>query len=123
MHTHGHAVKVRLTAKARALIRQVRETHPNLHLLLDDTGCCGPSNVFLQDRVPAPPYEALGRIDGVKVYIHPIFAGGRVQAFVLDAYVSEADDSFSLETALGRRLTLAFEPVRSSVKGSTSGVD
>ena len=122
MNTHGHAVKVRLTAKAQALIRQVRETHPDLHLLLDDTGCCGPSNVFLQDRGPAPPFEALGRIDGVEVYVHPTFARGRVRPFVLDAYVSEADDSFSLETALGRRLTLAFEPVRSGVKGSSAGV-
>ncbi|MFQ6012040.1 MAG: DUF779 domain-containing protein [Thermoplasmata archaeon] len=97
---------VRFTPRTQGLIRRVQATHPDLYLLLDDTGCCGPSNVFLQDRPPAPVYEALGQVDGVDVYIHPTFAGGRAQAFTIDAYRSETDDSFSLETALGHRLTL-----------------
>ncbi|MFQ5986279.1 MAG: DUF779 domain-containing protein [Thermoplasmata archaeon] len=102
------AMGVRFTAQAQGLIRRLRKRHPDLYLLLDDTGCCGPSSVFLQQTPPSPVYETMGRVDGVEVYIHPSFAGDRAQAYTVDAYPSETDDSFSLETALGHRLTLGF---------------
>ena len=105
------------------VIHRVRETHSDLHLLLDDTGCCGPSNVFLQDHAPFPIYESLGRVNGVTVSIHPTFARGGARIFVVDAYPSEADDSFSLETTLGHRLTLGFETAKSGEPGTSAEVD
>ncbi|MFQ5552876.1 MAG: DUF779 domain-containing protein [Thermoplasmata archaeon] len=111
---------VRFTAQAQGLLRRLRKRHPDLYLLLDDTGCCGPSNVFLQQTPPAPVYEAIGTVDGVEVFIHPTFAGDRAHAYTVDAYPSETEDSFSLETALGHRLTLGFRSVAENASDASN---
>jgi hypothetical protein len=103
--------------EAHNVIRGIKSTSGkgNLYLIVDDTGCCGDSNVFLlagtshggkNERV----LDAGGE-GGLEIFVNPIF-GQRLSNYNLniDVYDTESDDSFSLETAVGKRLYLRMTP-------------
>jgi uncharacterized protein (DUF779 family) len=100
-------LRLRLTPAARALLAAIAAEAPDACLVLDDTGCCGASPVFLRRGPPGPPYEPLGAVAGLEAYVHPAFRPtleGREA--IVDVYAVEVDDSFSLEVRRGRRLAL-----------------
>lgn len=100
---------IELTDSAREVLSDLREDNPAIHVLVDDTGCCGSSHVFVQDHPPGPRYEAVGTAEGVDVHLHPGFQRGTtLEELSIDVTETRADDSFSLETRLGVRLTLAL---------------
>lgn len=78
--------------------------------MVDDTGCCGFSNVFLQEGEPGPVYRPLLENELVRVYAHPSYLK-TVEGFrelVFDAIDDPAGDSFSLETEFGERLVVGL---------------
>jgi len=101
---------VRLTERAKDLVRRIGRDYDRLFILLDDTGCCGPGNVFLQKERPGEPYVTVGTAEGLEIRIHPSFHGDRRgEEFVIDAHVAAMDDSFSLETRYGYRFILHLD--------------
>ena len=101
---------LRSSERARELLAALAAEHRHLVVLLDDSGCCGPGNVFVQVEEPRPVYLPVGAVGGVPVYIAPSFLRGANAAQIfLDVRPAPLDDSLSLETARGVRLTVAFE--------------
>jgi len=103
-------VPVRASRSALELLEEIAGTHPRLYLLLDDSGCCGPGNVFLQSDPPRAVYRLLGWVGEVPVYAEPRFLrGAGARDVALDVRASPVDDSFSLEAGRGWRFTVAFD--------------
>jgi hypothetical protein len=79
-----------------------------VHVMIDDDGCCGFSNVFV--RTGEPPVGEWLQIhsdEKSRVYVHPGFqASLGNRAFFIDVVDRESDDSFSAETSLGKKLLL-----------------
>ena len=104
------SVPVRVTPAAAELLRELRAEHGALVVLLDDSGCCGPGNVFVQTEAPRPAYRPIGTAEGVPVYADPTFVRDGSEATVcLDVRAAPLDDSLSLEAALGSRFVVRFE--------------
>ncbi|MGB6442191.1 MAG: hypothetical protein WBF81_02710 [Thermoplasmata archaeon] len=101
---------LRTSPPALELLEVLSAEHPPLHLLLDDSGCCGPGNVFVQTEPPRAPYLPIGRAGPVPVYVHPAFLRGTPpSSLFLDVRAAPLDDSGSLETAHARRFTVRFD--------------
>jgi uncharacterized protein (DUF779 family) len=112
---------VRSSPRARQLLAELATEHAQLVVLLDDSGCCGPGNVFVQVEPPRPGYRRAGVVGDVPVYIAPSFLrDADVSQISLDVRPAPLDDSLSLETARGVRLTVVFQPA--AEPGSTTPV-
>jgi uncharacterized protein (DUF779 family) len=114
--------------RARELLRALVAERGPLVLLLDDSGCCGPGNVFVQVERPRPSYRWVATVERAEVFIAPSFLQeADPSAIVLDVRPAPLDDSLSLETARGVRLTVEFgrpePPTRaySSAEAATGG--
>ena len=101
---------VRLTTTAAALLQTISKEHRSLVLLLDDTSCCSNSNVMLRESKPSWPVSLLAEIDGLRIFVNPVLERSlKAQQITIDA-LDFADDSLSLETDYGKRLTMSVEP-------------
>jgi len=109
------AVSVVLTDAARELMRRVRtERHGSLALVIGN-GCCDSTAPFLFETYLAGPNEThIGTLDGgvavlLDTALADLFAGREV---VIDAGPagSQGEDSFSCESELGMRFSLARLP-------------
>ena len=93
------------------MLRELIAEHGPLYLLLDDSGCCGPGNVFVQAETPRESYLPIGEAAGIPVSIDPGFLRGDDPARLsLDLRPAPNDDSFSLEARHSQRFTVTFEP-------------
>ncbi len=103
-----------VSAEGRALLIELaRESGPGLCVLLDDSGCCGPGNVFVQSESPQPSYRFYASVAGIPVYADPAFVrDARPSEVRLDVRSAPRDDSASLESRHGVRLVVAFVPRR-----------
>ena len=101
---------VRLTPTAAALLQTISKEHRSLVLLLDDTSCCSNSNVMLRESEPSWPVSLLAEIDGLRIFVNPVLERSlKAEQITIDA-IDFADDSLSLETDYGKRLTMSVEP-------------
>ncbi len=108
-------VPVRTSPAAARLLEELHRETPGICALLGDSGCCGPGNVFLQAEPPRPSYLRIGSAGPVPIYADPSFLRtATAHDLVLDLRSVPVDDSLSLETCRGVRLTLVFE--RSAVR-------
>ena len=98
---------VEFTTKAAALLLRMRAEHPSLMLLLDDTSCCANSNVMVRKSRPSWPVDLLSDKDGVQVYINPALRKSLKATRIVIDVIDFADDSLSLETNYGKRLTMS----------------
>ncbi|MGA7924295.1 MAG: hypothetical protein WCA77_10010 [Thermoplasmata archaeon] len=100
-------MRLHASPSAEGLLRSLREEHPTLYLLIDDSGYSGPGHVSLQTHSPAPDYMAAGAIADVGIYVHLGFrAALDANDFLLEAQSHAPGDTFSLETTRQRRFFL-----------------
>ena len=105
-------VDVVLTVAAREAVAATRRERGDDLSLVIGNGCCDSTAPFLfAAYVAGPAEERVGEADGVPVFLDatlvPLFAGHEV---VIDAGPDPGGDSFSCETELGVRLSLARMP-------------
>jgi uncharacterized protein (DUF779 family) len=100
------ADSVRLTARAQALLDQVRAARGQLTMVLG-SGCCDGGAPFLFENYPPPAnHRKLAELDGVEVWAdNGLWAGQELQ-LTIDAIKDPSSDSFSAESELGYRLLL-----------------
>jgi uncharacterized protein (DUF779 family) len=106
-------VRVRATSGAEGTVRAVADSGREDLVLVLGTGCCDSTAPFLYDRYyPGPDVVEVGRVEGVPVLAHRWLADLYSEGDGLELDVDEDPnaDSFSLETELGRRLTLRVLP-------------
>lgn len=101
---------VRLTRSAAALLQTISTEHRSLVLLLDDTSCCSNSNVMLRESKPSWPVSLLAEIDGLQIFVNPVLERSLKAAQITIDALDFADDSLSLETDYGKRLTMSADP-------------
>jgi uncharacterized protein (DUF779 family) len=98
------------TDAARDIVRRVAAAGRSDLVVVLGTGCCDSTAPFLYDRYyPGPDAVLVGEVGGIPIYAHRWLADlyrptGRL---VLNCVPDVTGDSFSLESDLGRRLTLA----------------
>lgn len=98
--------KVVLTPAAADVVRLVREHQPGRPLsLVIGNGCCDSTAPFLfADYLPGPAEHALGRAEGVPVFVDDAVAASlEGREVVIDASDDPQPDSFSCESELGWR--------------------
>ena len=105
-------VDVVLTDAAREALRATRRERGDDLSLVIGNGCCDSTAPFLfAAYLPGPAEERVGEAEGVPVFLDaglgPLFSGREV---VIDAGPDPGGDSFSCETELGVRLSLARMP-------------
>jgi uncharacterized protein (DUF779 family) len=97
---------IEITNEAKEVIRELKKHHPDLSIVIESSSCCSNSSIFVRSNPPNGTVIYLGEYEGVKVFLDPILKSvlsfNRLILDVLDF----SDDSLSLETNLGKRLTL-----------------
>jgi len=98
---------VRLTPRAATLLKIISKEQREVVLPLDDTSCCSNSNVMLRESKPSWPVSFLAEIDGLRIFVNPVFERSlKAEQITIDA-LDFADDSLSLETDYGKRLIMS----------------
>ena len=108
-------VSLVLTEAAAGAVERVRAELGDELTLLIGNGCCDSTAPFLFSRyVPGPVETRVGEVAGVPVHLDAalvdLFAGREI---VIDVRDDPGGDSFSAETELGLRLTMARVPLPS----------
>ncbi len=101
-------MRVTATARAEAVIEQVKQIRSGALTVTIGTGCCESTAPFLyEDFWPGPDQERVGEVAGVAVYapayLRSSYPGD--DGVVLDVN-DELGESLSVETELGVRLVL-----------------
>jgi uncharacterized protein (DUF779 family) len=101
-------MRIEVTEAAAETVRAVRARgRTNLVMVLSN-GCCDSTAPFLYDNyVIGPDAESVGEIEGVEVFapawIRTLYPD---DSLTVDVIEGANEDSFSLETDLGRRFVL-----------------
>jgi uncharacterized protein (DUF779 family) len=101
---------VHATEAAGTAVRRVAASGRKDLVVVLGTGCCDSTAPYLYDGYyPGPDAVPVGNVEGVPIYAHRWLADlyGGLGALTLDCVVDSTGDSFSLESNLGCRLTLA----------------
>lgn len=101
-------MRVMVTDAAADTVRRVRASGRDDLVIVLSNGCCDSTAPFLYDHyLPEPDSEPVGEIDGVPIlapaWIRALYPS---DALTVDVIESALEDSFSLETDLGRRFVL-----------------
>jgi hypothetical protein len=65
---------------------------------------------MLRESKPSWPVSLLAEIDGLRIFVNPVLERSlKAEQITIDA-LDFADDSLSLETDYGKRLTMSVEP-------------
>ncbi len=100
------------TDAARRTLGEVRALRSGALTLVIGNGCCDATAAFLFEAHLAGPDEVrVGVLDGVPVLLdRPLLALFADREVVLDVVADPGGDSFSCESELGMRFTLARMP-------------
>jgi uncharacterized protein (DUF779 family) len=104
-------MNVSATDRAEQTVRMVADTGREDLVMVLGNGCCDSTAPYLYDHYyVAPDSREVGRVAGVPIlapgWLRTLYPDGKLTVDVDEGVTS---DSFSLETALGRRFTLRLE--------------
>lgn len=110
----GASCNLDVSSRALDMFRELEQKYGarQLVVLIDDTGCCGFSNVFVTKSPVLNPssWKETGKVLGIPLLVNKAFASPtNEQRIILDVIAnSSSDDSFSLETAYGKRFVVMY---------------